>query len=196
MQAPVISVPSGNFGNICAGLLAGKRGLPVRKFLAACNENDLFVRYLENGDTSAHDTIPTVSNAMDVGKPSNFQRVLALFENNYEEIRKHISAYRFTSAETLEAIRTTAEKTGYIMDPHGAVGYLALKAHLESNKGEAGIFLETAHPAKFSETVQPVVSQKIQVPDKIENLTLKESYSRKISTSMSAFKELLMSGFK
>ncbi|HRP44741.1 MAG TPA: threonine synthase [Ginsengibacter sp.] len=195
-QAPVISVPSGNFGNICAGLLAGKRGLPVREFLAACNENDLFVRYLESGDTSARDTIPTVSNAMDVGKPSNFQRVLALFENNYAEIRKHISAYRFTSAETLEAIRDTAEKTGYIMDPHGAVGYLALKAHLENNNGEAGIFLETAHPAKFSETVQPVVSQKIQAPGKIENLALKESYSRKISTSMSSFKELLMSGFK
>ncbi|MCO6496156.1 MAG: threonine synthase [Chitinophagaceae bacterium] len=190
---PVISVPSGNFGNICAGLLAYRRGLPVTGFVAANNENDLFVRYLTAGDYEELETIPTVSNAMDVGKPSNFQRVLELFGNDLRELRKHISAYRFTSDETMKAIQQTAQSTGYIMDPHGAVGYLALKEHLKQSGVQGGIFLETAHPAKFKETVQPLVNSEIAIPQNIQKLSEKKSESMRISTSFEEFKEMLLS---
>lgn len=192
-SAPVISVPSGNFGNLCAGILALRRGIPIKNFIAACNENDPFVRYLATQKYEVQHTVQTVSNAMDVGSPSNFERTLALFHNDFNELKKFVHGYSFTSAETLEAIKTISREQGYIADPHGAVGYLALKRFIKEHPEEAGIFMETAHPSKFREIVQPLVDEEIPVPKSIQSLTEKVSTSHQIAASFEEFKSYLMS---
>lgn len=191
-QPPVISVPSGNFGNICAGLMAHKTGLPVDSFIAACNENDVFTRYLQSGVFQEKKAIQTVSNAMDVGNPSNFARVLEVFDRSFNVLKEKVSSSSFTSQQTKEAIKTVFENSEYIMDPHGAVGYLALKQYLAQHSDKAGLFLETAHPAKFADTVESAIGKQPEMPEGTEKLFSKEQSSTMLPANFRALKELLL----
>ena len=145
----VVAVPSGNFGNICAGMIAQQMGLPIDHFVAATNVNDAVPSYLESGNYQAVKTTPTISNAMDVGDPSNFVRIQKIYGNDFENLSQHLSGYRFTDDETRSAMQHIHTSSGYVADPHGAVGYLGLKKYLENHPDKYGIFLETAHPVKF-----------------------------------------------
>ncbi|MFD1096306.1 threonine synthase [Salegentibacter chungangensis] len=173
----VFSVPSGNFGNICAGLVAREMGLPVDHFVAANNENDVVTRYLKTGEYEPRSSVQTISNAMDVGNPSNFARVLELFKNEYGALKKHLSSYSFSDSETKRAIKQVYEKDGYVMDPHGAVGYLGLKSFMKENPGFYGTFLETAHPVKFLDVVEKSIGKKIEIPKAIQSVMEKEKRS-------------------
>ena len=179
-QKLVFSVPSGNFGNICAGLLAREMGLPIDHFIAATNENDVVTRFLKTQSYEPAPSIQTLSNAMDVGDPSNFVRILELFSNNFKDLQESLSSYSFTDAQTKSGIKDVHGKTGYVLDPHGAVGYLGLKEFLKTHKNYFGIFLETAHPVKFLETVEGVLQQKIPLPAEIEELKQKKKRSIQI----------------
>ena len=170
----VVSVPSGNFGNICAGLLAHRMGLPISHFIAANNANDVVTRYLSSANYQPSASIATISNAMDVGDPSNFVRVLELFSNNFSDIKSAVSSYSFSDDQTRAAIKQVHSRTGYIMDPHGAVGYLGLNEYLKGRPEAIGVFLETAHPVKFLQTVEDVLQQKIPIPEVIQELIKKE----------------------
>lgn len=167
---PVICVPSGNFGNICAGILAHLSGLPVKHFIAACNSNDVVPRYLQSGRYDPEKAVPTLSNAMDVGNPSNFIRVLQLLENNFDRVKKLLSGYSITDQETTNTIQSVWQETGYLLDPHGAVGYLSLQRYLEENPNQKGCFLETAHPVKFYDVIEPVIMEKVPVPVSVQAL--------------------------
>ena len=165
---PVISVPSGNFGNICAGLLAYKTGLPVQHFIAACNANDTVTQYLRTKNYAPKKAVPTLSNAMDVGNPSNFVRILELFDQAFGSLRKVLSSYSISDKQTRETIASVYRQTGYLPDPHGAVGYLALKEYLQEQPGAKGIFLETAHPVKFYDVVEPVIGEPVKMPPAVK----------------------------
>ncbi len=191
-QAPVISVPCGNFGNLCAGLLAHAGGLPVKHFIAACNVNDAVPDYLRTGIYHTKAPVPTISNAMDVGSPSNFVRVLELFQHNYADITEIISGYTVSDAITKQTIGEVYKKYGYTLDPHGAVAYYALDQYLQQHPKEKGIFLETAHPVKFPETVEAMTGKKIPVPASAEYLFTKEKQSVKMDASFAELKEWLM----
>lgn len=158
-RPPVISVPSGNFGNICAGLLAGYSGLPVQKFVAACNANRTVPDYMASGQYQAREAIVTLSNAMDVGNPSNFGRILQLFQNQHSLLKKGVSTYSIDDAETMDTIRKVSAQDHYLLDPHGAVAYAALTRELSGTEDTAGIFLETAHPVKFKDTISAIFGQ-------------------------------------
>ncbi|HET8855102.1 MAG TPA: threonine synthase [Salinimicrobium sp.] len=186
----VFSVPSGNFGNICAGLLAAEMGLPVQHFLAANNSNDVVTRYLAGGVYRPAPSVETISNAMDVGDPSNFIRVLELFKNN-DDLDNRLSSCSFNDDQTKEAIGKLYQKTRYIMDPHGAVGYLGLKKFLGNHPEYHGVFLETAHPVKFCDTVESLIGAPIEIPKSIKALHGKESKSIKIN-DYDDLKEFLM----
>lgn len=177
---PVISVPSGNFGNICAGILANESGLPVHHFIAACNANDVVTKYLQTADFKAQTAVPTLSNAMDVGNPSNFVRILEIFHHQFPELKNKLSSYSISDADTMATIREVYEMHNYLLDPHGAVGYLALKKYLESNLSSKGIFLETAHPVKFPEAVEKAASTKIDLPSSISAIMNKAKKSIEI----------------
>ncbi|WP_430409422.1 threonine synthase [Kordia sp.] len=168
----VFSVPSGNFGNICAGIMAQKLGLPIQHFVAATNVNDTVSNYLENGEYVPKKSIATISNAMDVGNPSNFIRIQELYNNDLETIKKHFSSYSFTDTKTKVAMKSLYNQTKYIADPHGAVGYLGLKNHDLQNA--YGVFLETAHPVKFLPTVESTLSLKLDIPTQIQEIMHKE----------------------
>ncbi|MES2328096.1 MAG: threonine synthase [Bacteroidota bacterium] len=189
---PVISVPSGNFGNICAGLLAHVSGLPVQHFIAACNVNDAVPEYLRSGTYESKTAVPTISNAMDVGSPSNFVRVLELFQHNYQNISEKISGYTVSDETTQQTIAEVYQQYNYTLDPHGAVAYYALGEYLSQNSGEKGMFLETAHPVKFPATVETMTGQKIVVPESAQHLFAKERRSVKMNASFEDLKEWLM----
>ena len=172
-QPLVVSVPSGNFGNICAGLLAQQLGLPITHFVAATNVNDCIPDYLKTGIYKAKPSIQTISNAMDVGNPSNFVRILELFQDNSNKLKELFSSYSFTDNETKAAINELYLEHNYIADPHGAVGYLGLNKYLE-NMEMQGIFLETAHPVKFLDVVEPIIGETIALPPQIEAVITKE----------------------
>lgn len=157
---PVIAVPSGNFGNICAGLLALKTGLPIKHFLAACNANEVVPDFIRTGEYKPQQSIPTISNAMDVGDPSNFVRILHLFDNDINKLKSVFSAVSISDEQTKSTLQKVYAEHQYIMDPHGAVGYCALENYLHSHPLDAGIFAETAHPVKFFDVVEPVISEK------------------------------------
>ncbi len=176
----VFSVPSGNFGNICAGLLAREMGLPIDHFVAANNANDTVTNYLDTEAYRPKPSVATISNAMDVGDPSNFVRILQLFGHDHLMVKKVLSAYSFDDASTKKAIKEVHNVTGYILDPHGAVGYLGLKRFLESHKDYHGTFLETAHPVKFLDTVEEVIGDKVNIPDSIKGLMHKQKKSLQI----------------
>ncbi len=178
----IFSIPSGNFGNICAGMMAHKLGLPVGQFVASTNANAVVPVYLETEKYNPIRSIQTISNAMDVGAPSNFVRIQEMYKNNFKKLKKHLHSYSFTDYETRDAILSIYRKDHYIADPHGAVGYLGLKKYMESSKNCQGIFLETAHPVKFLEVIEPVIKKTIEFPQQIKEVIDKKKEARFIST--------------
>jgi threonine synthase len=188
---PVISVPSGNFGNICAGLLAYKSGLPVEHFIAACNANDIVPEFLKTGNYQPKKAVATISNAMDVGNPSNFVRIMELFHQQIADLKKVISSVSITDAQTKETIKTVYETHHYLLDPHGAVGYHALEQYLEKHSDQKGFILETAHPVKFYDVVEPVIGEAIPIPPSIQAEMQKEKKSQKIKADGDILKEVL-----
>ena len=181
----VFSVPSGNFGNICAGLLAQKLGLPIKHFVASTNINDTVPQYLINGNYDPKPSKPTISNAMDVGNPSNFIRIQELFDNNLSSLKKSFSSYSFSDDETKIMMKSIHDKFNYISEPHGAIGYLGLKKYgLKTN--EFGVFLETAHPVKFLEVVEETLKVDVEIPSQIKEVMSRE----KVATSIANYQEL------
>lgn len=182
----VVSCPSGNFGNICAGILAKKLGLPITHFVASTNANDTVPRFLENGKYDPKASIATISNAMDVGNPSNFIRIQELYDNDLDKFRKDFTSYSFTDDNTKQAMKKNFTTSGYVLEPHGAVAYLGLMKELEKRSDCIGVLLETAHPVKFSKTVQEVLGHTPKIPSQIETVMDKE----KISVKISGYQEL------
>jgi threonine synthase len=180
----IFSVPSGNFGNICAGIMAQQLGLPVKQFIASTNVNDIVPNYLKTGVYTPKPSKQTISNAMDVGDPSNFIRIQEIYKTD-KKLKENISSYSFTDDETREAMKEIKKKSNYIADPHGAVGYLGLKKYLKNNKGQ-GIFVETAHPVKFLDVVEPVLNETIKLPKQIKKVVNK----KKVSINISTYEEL------
>lgn len=176
------SVPSGNFGNICAGLMTQHLGLPVSKFIAANNSNNVVTEYLNTKTYQIKPTIATMSNAMDVSNPSNFIRIETLFKTNFEVLKTHLDSFSFTDEETKEALKELKQQFNYIADPHGAVGYLGAKSYLKKQPEAHCIFLETAHPAKFSNSVEPVLNTTIEMPQQLKEVMYKVKTSIKISS--------------
>lgn len=188
----VISVPSGNFGNLTAGLMAKRMGLPVDKFVVATNVNDVVPTYLQTGQFKPRPSQATISNAMDVGNPSNFDRMLNLYDHNQKALLKDIVGYAFTDGETIHAMQDVFSRYGYILDPHGAVGYLGLKKYLESNHSFIGIFLETAHPGKFKESVEKAIGSPIKLPERLLDFMKKEKKSIRIENDFDKLKKFLL----
>lgn len=186
----VVSVPSGNFGNITAGLIGKAMGLPVKRFIAANNRNDIFYNYLQTGRYEPKPSVQTIANAMDVGDPSNFVRILDLYNHSYEAIAKDISGYTYTDEQIGETLATTYRNEGYLLDPHGAVGYRSLLEGLKPE--ETGIFLETAHPAKFKGTVEEIIGERIEIPEKLEAFMKGEKQTVKMNSGFTSFKKYLM----
>src|SRR6187402_403186 len=191
-HSPVISVPSGNFGNICAGVLAKQSGLPVHHFIAACNVNDAVTKYLQTEIFQTRTAVPTLSNAMDVGNPSNFIRILEIFHHEFPDLLKNLSSYNITDEETMATIKEVYERSNYLLDPHGAVGYLSLKRFLQKHPGRKGIFLETAHPVKFPDAVEKAISAKIHMPSYLSSIMEAEKKSVKMKASYALFKNFLL----
>ena len=176
----IVSCPSGNFGNICAGILAKKLGLPIAHFVAATNANDTIPRFLENGLYEAKSSVATISNAMDVGNPSNFIRIQEMYNYDLKAFKNDFSSYSFSDEETKFAMKNLFINTDYIAEPHGIIGYLGLKKELPNYSDAIGFFLETAHPIKFLDIVEPVLDIKLQIPPQIESVLNKEKVYIKI----------------
>jgi threonine synthase len=187
-----IAVPSGNFGNICAGMMAQQLGLPIDHFIAATNSNRVVPNYLETGNYMPSRSVQTISNAMDVGDPSNFIRIQQIYNGDLNLLRENLSSFSFSDDQTRNAMKSVYEQTGYMLDPHGAVGYLGLETYRKNNPDTRGIFLETAHPVKFLEVIEPVIQQKIDYPPQILAVIDKEKVSVRIS-DYSELKAFLLS---
>ena len=186
----VFSVPSGSFGNITSRLIANRMGLPAKRFIAANNRNCIFFNYLKTGEYKPQPSVQTIANAMDVGDPSNFVRILDLYNHSLENIKADISAYWYNDDAIRKIVLSTYKTTGYLLDPHGACGYQALKESL--NPYETGIFLETAHPAKFLETVEQTIGESINIPAKLQAFMKGEKQSIGMNKSFDSFKQFLM----
>ncbi|MDE6479416.1 MAG: threonine synthase [Muribaculaceae bacterium] len=186
----VVCVPSGNFGNITAGLIAHRMGLPIKRFIAANNANDIFYNYLQTGEYCPKASVQTLANAMDVGDPSNFARVLDLYAGKHEVIASLISGTTISDAEIAETMKRCYEQTGYVLDPHGACGYLALKRQLK--EGETGLFLETAHPAKFLETVTDIIGKEIEIPERLQEFMNGKKQSVAMTSDFADLKSYLL----
>lgn len=191
----VFCIPSGNFGNLTAGLLAQKMGLPVHGFIAATNSNDVVPQYLECGIYKPRPSVRTISNAMDVGNPSNFARMLDLYDSVWKDMQKNIHGFAFNDTETRQAVLEIKEKYNYIMDPHGAVGYLALKAYQKKYSNIQGVILETAHPAKFKPDMEAIFGHEIDVPERLAILADKEKVSVEMGIDYEGFKDYLNANF-
>ncbi len=178
----VFSVPSGNFGNICAGMVAQKLGMPVKHFVASTNVNDVVPKFMEKGVYEPVPSKATISNAMDVGDPSNFIRIQHLYQGNLETLRENLSSYSFSDEETREAMKKIHAQSGYVMDPHGAVGYLGLKEYQKDYSDTYGIFLETAHPVKFLDVVEHTLGLSPEIPPQIQKVMGREKKSHLIKT--------------
>ena len=183
----VFSVPSGNFGNLTAGLMAKRMGLPIEHFIASTNKNSSVVDYLESGVFTPHTSHTTISNAMDVGNPSNFSRMLDLFDNDKKKMKEGISGFSVSDEETKNAMKEVVEHNKYVLDPHGAIGYLGLKAFLKNNPDYTGVFLETAHPSKFLEVVKPIIQQPITIPDSLQRFLSRKKKSIPCSSDYESF---------
>ncbi len=186
----VICVPSGNFGNITAGLFGKHMGLPISRFIAANNRNDIFYQYLKTGKYNPRPSIATIANAMDVGDPSNFARILDLYNGSHDAIAAEISGETYTDEQIRETVQKTYEETGYLLDPHGACGYRALAEDLKP--GETGIFLETAHPAKFLQTVEDIIGVNVKIPEKLQAFMRGTKQSIPMPKDFESFKTYLM----
>jgi threonine synthase len=185
----VFCVPSGNFGNLTAGLIALQMGLPVKRFIAANNTNDIFLQYLHTGFYNPRPSVQTLANAMDVGDPSNFARILDLYNHDYKAITQIISGFSCDDESIRKTVKTCYEETGYLLDPHGACGYSALQSGLQAN--ETGVFLETAHPAKFKDTIENIIGKKIEIPEKLQAFMKGEKQSIKLSKDFQRFKDVV-----
>lgn len=181
-QPLIVSCPSGNFGNICAGILAKRLGLPIAHFVAATNANDTVPLFMQSGTYLPKPSVATISNAMDVGNPSNFVRIQEMYHNDLNEFNKDFSSYTYTDEETRFALKNIYTNSGYIAEPHGAVGYLGLKRELQNSSNSIGVFLETAHPIKFLDIVEPTLNIKLPIPTQIESVLGKEKISIKIKS--------------
>lgn len=186
----VICVPSGNFGNLCAGLFAQRMGLPIKRFIAANNSNDIFYQYLKTGNYSPRPSVQTIANAMDVGDPSNFARIIELYAHSHQEICSLISGATYTDGQIADTVTDVYKRTGYLLDPHGACGYRALAEGLQC--GEQGIFLETAHPAKFRDTVESIIGDTVVVPEKLQAFMNGTKQSVAMTAQFEDFKMYLM----
>lgn len=186
----VVCVPSGNLGNLTAGLFAAEMGLPIKRFIAANNRNDVFFEYLKTGTYAPRPSVRTIANAMDVGAPSNFARILDLYHHDHAEITRHISGAHYTDEEIADTIRRTFDETGYVLDPHGACGYQALCDSLADT--EQGVFLETAHPAKFKETVDAILGREIPIPEKLQAFMQGQKQSVALPNDFARFKQYLL----
>lgn len=189
---PVISVPSGNFGNICAGLLAHFSGMPARHFIAACNANSVVPAYLETQQYQPKPPIATISNAMDVGDPSNFVRILELFHHHFAGMKTLLSSASISDEVTKQTIQKIFSRQHYLLDPHGAVAYHALESFLEEHPGQSGYFLETAHPVKFYDVVEPVTGHAVEIPPSLEPVLKKEDTGIRMDAKFEMLKEFLM----
>lgn len=192
-QPPVIAVPSGNFGNICAGLLAHVSGLPVQHFIAALNANDVVHQFMQSGNYEPKPSVATISNAMDVGNPSNFIRVLQLFNHELPQLKTVLSSTSVSDETTAATIGEVFKQTGYTLDPHGAVAYYALQQYLLQHPGQKGFFLETAHPVKFPQTVELATGQTVPVPAEAQHLLQKQKQSILLDAAYEELKDWLMS---
>ena len=191
-EPPVISVPSGNFGNICAGILAHVSGLPVNHFIAACNANDIIPAFMETEKYEPKKAVATISNAMDVGNPSNFVRILKIFDNKFIDLEKVLSSCSISDEATKATLQKVYEEQNYLLDPHGAVGYLALQQYLQQHPNKKGIVLETAHPVKFYDVVEPVIGKAVPIPMAVQmQLTLQKN-STKITAENELLKQFLL----
>ena len=189
----VISVPSGNFGNLCSALFGAQMGMPVSRFIAANNANDVFLKYLSSGQYEPKASVQTIANAMDVGAPSNYARIMELHGQNHASVCRQISGASYTDAQIADTIRQCLAETGYTLDPHGACGYQALRDGLQ--QGEVGIFLETAHPAKFRDTVQHITGRQVEIPPRLAAFMQGQKQSVPISARYEDFRAFLL-GFK
>ena len=186
----VICVPSGNFGNLCAGLFAHRMGLPIKRFIAANNRNDIFYQYLKTGEYNPRPSVQTIATAMDVGDPSNFARILDLYGHSHEVICGLISGATYTDEQIADTVADTYHRTGYLLDPHGACGYRALAEMLL--EGEQGVFLETAHPAKFRDTVEDIVKDEVAIPEKLQAFMHGTKQSVPMTAEFEDFKAYLL----
>ncbi len=190
-EAPVVCVPSGNFGNICAGMLANRSGLPVKHFIAACNANDTINHYLQTGSMPDKQAIATISNAMDVAIPSNFIRIMTMYHHNLQQLRRMLSTDSISDAITLATMQDVYENYNYVLDPHGAVAYKALEKYLDRVGGK-GYLLETAHPVKFPEPVRQATGMDISIPTAILPILQKEKQAVRLPAKYQAVKEWMM----
>ena len=189
----VFAVPSGNFGNLTAGLMAMRMGLPVSRFIAATNVNDIVPVFLQTKQFSPRPSQQTISNAMDVGNPSNFARMIDLYENDFDALTKDVIGCRFLDEETMRAMKDVFLRTGYILDPHGAIGYLGLKKYREKNSEKViGVFLETAHPGKFYETVEHAIQRKVDLPERLLEFTRKNKMSIRMNNDLGQLRAILL----
>jgi threonine synthase len=188
----IFSVPSGNFGNLTAGLLAKRMGLPIKHFVAATNVNDVVPAYFKTKQFTPRPSIQTISNAMDVGNPSNFFRILDLYDKNFDALTHDVTGYSYTDDETRAAMIKVYGEKKYVMDPHGAIGYLGLKEYRKTNKNEVGIFLETAHPAKFQEVVSSTLEVPISLPAGLEKFMVGKKSTTLMSNKFEDFKAYLL----
>ena len=186
----VVCVPSGNFGNITAGLFAKRMGLPLSRFIAANNRNDIFYQYLKTGNYHPRPSVATIANAMDVGAPSNFARILDLYGNSHAAISSEISGATYTDEQIRQSVKEVYDETGYLLDPHGACGYRALAEQLR--EGETGVFLETAHPTKFLQTVESIIGDKVAIPEKLQEFMKGVKQSVPMCKDFDAFKHYLV----
>ncbi len=192
-NAPVVCVPSGNFGNICAGVIAHLSGLPVKHFVAAVNANDSVFKYLQTGNYKIQQAISTLSNAMDVGNPSNFIRILELFKHEYPQVKNAVTSYSITDAETKTTLKEVFNQYNYLLDPHGAVAFSALEKYLQKHPFEKGFILETAHPVKFFDVVESITGQPVERPESIQAILYKKKESIQMLPDYEVFKEFLLS---
>ncbi len=190
-----VCVPSGNLGNLTAGLFSSAMGLPIRRFISATNTNSVFTDYLNTGKFKPREVIPTLSNAMDVGNPSNLVRIDKMHNNELKKIQNNIYSASFNDQQTIEAIKEVYKKYNYVMDPHGAVGYLAIKKYFGEYdiKNSTGIILETAHPAKFIDTVKRAIEKEIEIPERLAQCISKEKISTQLPNDYSSLKDYLLS---
>ena len=189
---PVVTVPSGNFGNICAGLLAQQSGLPIKYFIAACNANDTVPQFLRSGNYQPKKAVATISNAMDVGDPSNFIRIMEIFHQQIDGLKKTLHGYTISENETKATLISVFKEHNYLLDPHGAVAYTALQQYQALHPNTKGVILETAHPVKFYDVIEPLINQTVPVPETVAEQIKKQKVSTKISANTNELKEFLL----
>jgi threonine synthase len=188
----IVSVPSGNFGNLTAGLIAKRIGLPVRHFVAATNVNDVVPEYLRSGIYAPRPSVRTVANAMDVGAPSNFERIRALYDDDIDRMRQDVKGAAFEDAQVVEAIGRVYRERGYLLDPHGAIAWLGLQKALEADPTATGVFLATAHPAKFREVVEPAIDERVELPAALAAALARPRHSVPLPASYPALVDLVL----